>query len=161
MRSLLDTQFRALGPALLPLVLLATACGGSNREALEKKVANLTDEVTRVQNANDRLAERLQALEIAGMQGRTAAPQAPAAVEATEERVARPNLKVVKLAPGATTPQAEAELESAPPVEEGGPRPVLRDYGARPPAPKVVPRAVAAPMGQTSSGAPRTSPQGS
>lgn len=128
---------------------------------MEKRVANLQEELTRLQNTNDRLAERVQALEIVGMRGQKGAAEAAPAAE-PEERVAPPALKVVKLAPsGATAPAAEPEAEEpAPAAEEKGPRPVIKDYGVKAPAGfKPVPRAAGAPLGQNA-GAPRPAPQG-
>ncbi|MBK7585988.1 MAG: hypothetical protein IPI67_38105 [Myxococcales bacterium] len=165
MRSLLSLARRsALGLVVVPCALFAVACGGSNRDALEKRVATMQEELTRVQNTNDRLAERMQALEIIGMRGqRTAeAPSQPA--EPEETRVARPTLKVVKLGPGAAAAPAEPEAEEAPAAEEKGPRPVLKEYGAKPGAAKPfgwrpAGRAIGAPMGQNKPGKP-AAPQG-
>ncbi|MBE7485032.1 MAG: hypothetical protein HS104_34320 [Polyangiaceae bacterium] len=166
MRSLLSqVRRRALGAALLPCALFAVACGGGNKETLEKRVANLQEELTRVQNTNDRLAERVQALEIVGMRAPKAAPEAaPEAAPAAEpgsERVARPTLKVVKLAPGATAPAGEPEAETPAAEDEKGPRPVIKDHGVRAPAwaKPPAPRATGAPMGQNA-GARRPAPQG-
>jgi len=168
MRSLSSqARRRALFAALFPCALFAAACGGGNREALEKRVANLQEELTRVQNVNDRLAERVQALEISGMRGTKAAPEpaaaAPNAPESAtpEDRIARPNLKVVKLAPGAAAAPVEPEPEEPVPVEEKGPRPVIKDHGARP-APawqKPAPRAGTPPVSQNA-GASRPAPKG-
>lgn len=161
MRSL-HTHFRlGLGAVLVPCAFLAVGCGGGNREALEKRVAGMQDELTRLQNTNDRLAERVQALEIVGMRASKPAAAAEPAAE-PEERVARPNLKVVKLAPGNATaaPEPEPAAEEPAPAEEKGPRPVIKDYGARPPAVvRPLPRAPGAPLGQNA-GAPRPAPQG-
>lgn len=162
MRSLLSqVRRRALGVALLPCALFAVACGGGNKETLEKRVASLQEELTRVQNTNDRLAERVQALEIVGMRAAKAAPEAAPAAEPVEERVARPTLKVVKLAPGAAAPAGEQEAETPVAEEEKGPRPVIKDHGARAPAwvRPPAPRATGAPMGQNA-GASRPAPQG-
>lgn len=128
---------------------------------MEKRVANLQEELTRVQNTNDRLAERVQALEIVGMRSARAAPEAAPTAEPEEARVARPTLKVVKLAPGAASPAGEPEAETPAPAEEKGPRPVIKDHGAKPPAwaKPPAPRATGAPMGQNA-GAPRPAPQG-
>jgi hypothetical protein len=148
--------------AVVPYALFAAGCGGGNREALEKRIAGLQEEVTRVQNTNDRLAERVQALEIVGMRApKAAAAEAAPAAEPEETRVARPTLKVVKLTPGATAPTAEPAAEEPTAAEEKGPRPVIKDYGVRAPAwaKPPVPRATGAPMGQNA-GAPRPAPQG-
>jgi hypothetical protein len=164
MRSLLPKVRRlAFGAALVPCALLSVACGGANRDAMEKRVANLQDELTRLQNTNDRLAERVQALEIVGMRT-PRAPEPAAAAEPEETRVARPVLKVVKLAPGAGgAPVAAAEPEAEPgpaPAEEPGPRPVIKDHGAKgPPAWKAAPRAGTTPLRQTG-GPARPAPKG-
>lgn len=155
---------------LVACAAFSAGCGGGNRETLEKKMSGLQDEVTRLQNTNDRLAERVQALEITSMRG---APQAAAAAAAApvpeESRVARPNLKVVKMGPGTAAPAAEPEPEPEP-AEDDGPRPVIKDHGT-PPAGGAkwvrpaawgkpqAPRAGGPPMGQNA-GARRPTPQG-
>ncbi len=148
---------------LFACAAFAAGCGGANRDAMEKRVANLQDEVTRLQNTNDRLGERVQALEITSMHPRAPTAAAAPAAEAEESRVARPALKVVKLGPGQSAPSAEpvAEPEPEPAEEESGPRPVIKDHGARTPAwmKKPTPRAGTAPMGQNA-GARRSAPQG-
>lgn len=142
---------------------IAAGCGGSNRDAMEKRVANLQDEITRLQNTNDRLGERVQALEITSMRPRAPAADAAAAAESEESRVARPALKVVKLGPGQPAPGAApaAEPEPEPVEEETGPRPVIKDHGAKTPAwmKPAKPRAGAAPVGQNA-GARGKAPQG-
>lgn len=152
---------------LVACAALSAACGGGNRETLEKKMSGLQDEVTRLQNTNDRLAERVQALEITSMRAGPAGAGAGASAAAPaqeESRVARPTLKVVKVGPGTTAPAAEAEVEPEP-ADDSGPRPVIKDHGgpagARAPAwaKPQAPRAGSPPMGQNA-GARRPAPQG-
>jgi hypothetical protein len=143
---------------LLPFALILAGCG-SGRDAMEKRLVSLQDEVTHLQNSNDRLAERLQAIEIQGINARKQPEKA--GVEPEDTRVVRPELRVVKVAPGGGGGEEAAAPEPEAAAEDGTPRPVLRDYG-KPPAPAwAVPRARGAAMGQTGSGAPvRKNPQG-
>ncbi len=94
---------------------------------MEKRVSGLQEEVTRLQNSGDRLAERLQALEISALQAR---PTRAEEAKKGEERVVRPPLKVVHVGPGDSAP-AEDEALAAQDPEESGPRPVLRDHGSK------------------------------
>ncbi len=64
----MQSRHRAWGTLVaLPLALFAVACGGG-RDNLEKRLSSLQEDVTRLQNTNDRLSERLQAIEIQRMQ---------------------------------------------------------------------------------------------
>jgi outer membrane murein-binding lipoprotein Lpp len=117
---------------LVPSALVVAGCG-SSKDSVEKKLSSLRDEVTLLQNEHDRMAERMQALEIKAMQ---AAPQRAAAAEEPEERVVRPQLRVVKVGPGSEAESADAPAEeSAPPAPEpaDAKRPVIREYGKPPP----------------------------
>jgi len=108
------------------LCLLALGCS-SDRDAIEKRLSTLRDDITRVQAENDRLSERVETLEV-----KQSAPPAPA--EAASARVERPALKVVKLVPdeaggesGAASPGAEPSPEERP--DAPGTRPVIRVRG--------------------------------
>ncbi len=59
---------------------------GSNKDTVEKRLADLRDEIVRIQNNQDRLGERLMAVELARMQE----PKSPAKATAATERVERP-----------------------------------------------------------------------
>jgi hypothetical protein len=158
-------QTRFSGPrghfflVLAPLCLIFAGCGGSSRDAMEKRLSSLQEEVTHLQNSNDRLAERLQALEIQGL--KAGSSPAKAEVEPEDTRVVRPQLRVVKVGPA-----GEERAEDAPPAaeavadESNEPRPVIKDHGAPPLPPWAKARARTGAMGQTRSGAVRKNPQG-
>lgn len=138
--------------ALSVLAGLAALGCGSGKDALEKRVASLQEELVAVQNSNDRLAERLAALEIrqaqspAPARARAAAPAASDEAEAPEGQdvIERPPLKVVRLAPGS---QAQgAGTDPAEESEDSAPRPVIRDLGS---GKKFRERAASGGVGQT------------
>ena len=118
---------------LLPLALVGTAgCGGSERDAMRKRVSSLQDEVNLLQNTVDRLEERLAAVE---MQER-ARPARPAAEEsASTGTIERPRLKVIRLEPGAepVSEEPSPRSDAAPPPKDppDDPRPVIRGSGDR------------------------------
>lgn len=126
---------------------------------MEKRLSSLQEEVTRLQNANDRLAERLQAVEIRGLRS---PEEKERAIAPEDTRVVRPQLRVVKVTPGSSAEPEPATPEPEPAAEEEkGSRPVLRDHGAPPLPPWAKPRATAGGMGQNRAGAPvRKNPQG-
>jgi hypothetical protein len=140
---------------LIFCALTVIGCGGGNKETLEKKVKGLQDEVTRLQNSQDRVAERLQAIEIQAMREK---PSASATAPAKDEpaTVSRPPLKIVKLAPGPAgggEPVADV-VEPQPDDDATSTRPVLRDYGAK--APPAWQKAAGKPAGtSTRAAAPR------
>ena len=113
------------------VLLAASGCGGSERDAMRKRMSSLQDEVNLLQNTVDRLEERLAAVE---MQER-ARPAIPAS-NASEGAgtIERPRLKVIRLEPGAETGGAgpSQPSETGPdrePADE--PRPVIRGAGDR------------------------------
>lgn len=114
-------------PTLALVCLLVFGCS-SDRDAIEKRLAGLRDDITRVQAENDRLSERVEALEV--KQVTPAVAHAPAA----SARSDRPALKVVKLVPGedggeslAAGPGVETSPEERP--DAPGSRPVIRVRG--------------------------------
>ncbi len=106
----------------------AFGCAGG-RSDLEKKVRALQDEVTLLHNSNDRLEDRLAAMELGLAEAAVGQRQAPPA-----ERLARPPLKVVRLDPGAPDPVARSEpspapLPEAPSAGADAERPLIRGEG--------------------------------
>lgn len=81
--------------AIFVLALAALAGCGSGRDATDRRLHKLQDELTRLQNTADRLEDRVAALELRG--------DAPARSEAAPDAAAliyRPRLKVIHMAPG-------------------------------------------------------------
>ncbi|HEY8943947.1 MAG TPA: hypothetical protein VIM73_06790 [Polyangiaceae bacterium] len=109
---------------LLPLLLLACS---SDRDAIDKRLAELREDIRKLQSNQDSMSGRLDSLEIKSAQQ---APRPP-----SEQRVERPELKVVKVVPGSdTTPSAgSAEPEVAPEERPDAPgeRPVIRLRGSK------------------------------
>jgi hypothetical protein len=83
------------------------ACS-SDRDATEKRLAELRDEMTRVQNTSDRLEDRVSALEVGAVATAQAAAVAP--LPASAAPVYRPRLKVVHVTP--ESPHAAPEREN-------------------------------------------------
>ena len=74
--------------ALCAISLLLPLLGcASDRQAVDRRLAGLRDDIARLQTENDRLAERVDALEGKGV--------TPAAPSASENKITRPPLKVV------------------------------------------------------------------
>ncbi|MFO7179239.1 MAG: hypothetical protein DIU78_011120 [Pseudomonadota bacterium] len=115
--------------ALLVSAFATLGCA-SDREGLERRLAELADDIARLQAKNDRLSERLDALET---QQSAATPAAPAATPApAAERVERPPLKVVKLEPPEDLPLSRPKSPEVAPEERPdapGDRPVIRLRG--------------------------------
>lgn len=103
-----------------------TACGGS--DGLKKQVASLETQLTSVRADQDRLEERLAALELASpVPSRAAKGASP-----SPETVEHPRLKVIHLSPDQAGPAAhpgDAPASDAP--ESGGRRPSIRGTGDR------------------------------
>jgi hypothetical protein len=118
----------------LPLVCcLAAACltgCSSGLEGVEKRLSSMQDEITKLQNQNDRLVERIDAMEVRDAKTAPAPAKGAAPAAAVTER---PSLKVVKVVPddpsGMPTPQVgtQAPGEAA---DDPTPRPVIRLRGS-------------------------------
>ncbi len=133
MRPLLPTSGRLV--LVLALGASLSACAGQN-QATKKHLADLEDTVTRLQNGQDRLEERLVALELRARHDDQTKQKAAAVAPAPQAAPRHPKLAVVKLAPGesgaAEAPVADAiDVPPAepPPESDAGPRPVLRATG--------------------------------
>ena len=110
-------------PAVLLLASAIFGCSGTDR--LKKQVSGLETQLTAMRADQDRLEERLAAVELNAAVPR----QAPAAAA---DRVERPRLKVIHLAPDG--PEASSEPAVAPPsaaAEPAGRRPIIRGTGDR------------------------------
>lgn len=105
-RSFSGSRWRsALGGVATALGLIACS---SDRDATEKRLAELRDEMTRVQNTADRLEDRVSALEVSAL----STGQATAAPAATADGpVYRPRLKVVHVTP--ETPQQAPQPDNS------------------------------------------------
>ena len=113
------------------LVLLFSSAGcASDRNAIDKRMAGLREDITRLQAENDRLGERVDALEV---RNGAAAPKTPANSAPSAPKVERAPLKVVKLLPGDAAGVAgegdSGELAADDRPDAPGTRPVIRLRG--------------------------------
>jgi outer membrane murein-binding lipoprotein Lpp len=106
------------------LVCLAAGCA-SDRDAIDRRLEGLSEDITRLQATNDRLLQRVDQLEVERASRRDAKAPTPA------PQLEHAPLKVVKLEPESTNAAAPptgamspAELPDAP-----GDRPVIRLRG--------------------------------
>lgn len=118
----------------LPLVCcLAAACltgCSSGLEGVEKRLSSMQDEITKLQNQNDRLVERIDAMEVRDVKAATPAPAKGAAPVAVTER---PNLKVVKVVPDDSSGMPSPQVGTQAPgdaADDPTPRPVIRLRGS-------------------------------
>lgn len=111
-----------------PIVLSAALAGcASEGDALEKRFAKLQEELTRVQSQNDRMAERLDAVELRQATQERAGERERVANAGAPTTVSRPKLKVVRV-----ESDGEALGEAAPDgtiADDSGPRVVIQGEG--------------------------------
>jgi hypothetical protein len=109
---------------------LLSGCS-SGLEGVDKRLSAMQDEITKVQSQNDRLVERLDAVEARQAKAESAASPsaknagAPAASE-------RPSLKVVKVVPEDTSGMPSPQVGTQAPEEaadDPSPRPVIKLRG--------------------------------
>ncbi|HYP88421.1 MAG TPA: hypothetical protein VEQ59_09710 [Polyangiaceae bacterium] len=111
----------ALGVALL---------GGcsSGLDGVDKRLSAMQDEIAKVQNQNDRLVERLDAVELRQAKSEVAAKPSAPVVSSSE----RPSLKVVKVVPEDTSGMPSPQVGTVPANEaadDPSPRPVIKLRG--------------------------------
>ncbi len=107
--------------SFLALALLSGCASNSN--ALEKRLADLREDIRRLQNDNDRVNERLEAVELRQVHAESAA--AKPAAQARTTTVTRPRLKVLHLGPNGEP----GEEPAAPAGAEDAPRMILKGQG--------------------------------
>jgi hypothetical protein len=108
--------------ALLPLlVLLGTGCA-SEGDALDKRFAKLQEELTRVQSQTDRMAERLDAIEL--RQATAPKPDEGRVANAEPTTLSRPKLKVVRVEADGEVPSDESQAPA-----DDGPRVIIQGEG--------------------------------
>jgi hypothetical protein len=119
--------FGARGSALVLALLAGPAVFGcTSSDNLKKQVTGLETQMTAMRSDQDRLEERLAALELSTQN--TARAQPSAAVE----RVQRPRLKVIHLSPDDEEPAATTpEPTSTPNATDSAHRPIIRGTGDR------------------------------
>lgn len=123
-----DTAFfgrhRTTWVAVLVLAPAIFGCGSSDR--LKKQVSGLETQLTALRADQDRLEERLAAVELSSSVPSHAAP-------AAAERVERPRLKIIHLSPDDQEPAAEKAVEPPPASapDSAARRPIIRGTGDR------------------------------
>jgi hypothetical protein len=126
-RAIFGRSSRVLGVAVAFASSALFGCGGSDQ--LKKQVASLETQLTSVRADQDRLEERLAAVELA-----SSVPPRTAPASQGQERVEHPRLKVIHLAPEDESSSAsEPSDESSANPTKGQPsrRPIIRGTGDR------------------------------
>jgi hypothetical protein len=115
-----SSPFALAGLGALSLSLAACASEGN---ALDKKLAKLQEELTRVQSQTDRMAERLDAMELR----QATEARAEERVAAAAPQLSRPKLKVVRVESDGE-PAMDQAVDGAP-ADDSGPRVVIQGEG--------------------------------
>jgi hypothetical protein len=111
------------------LCLLGCSLAGcsSGLDGVEKRLSSMHEEITKLQNQNDRLVERVDAMEV-----RAAKAAGPGKVSSTPAASERPSLKVVKVVPednsGMPSPQVGTQAPGDA-ADDPSPRPVIKLRG--------------------------------
>lgn len=111
-------------------VALLGGCS-SGLEGVDKRLSAMQDEIVRVQNQNDRLVERIDAMELRQAKAE-AAKSEPAKNKGSGAAPERPSLKVVKVVPEDTSGMPSPQVGTVPPGEaadDPSPRPVIKLRG--------------------------------
>jgi hypothetical protein len=112
------------------LALAALSGCSSGLEGVDKRLAAMQDEISKMQNQNDHLVERIDAMEVRQAKVETAKPAA--ATVATSTTSERPSLKVVKVVPEDTSGIPSPHVGSPAPGEaadDPSPRPLIKLRG--------------------------------
>jgi hypothetical protein len=112
---------------LLPIFALGLGACTADKGTVEKQLSKLKDEVAQLQSENDRMGERLDAMEARQTNATRENTERPVA-GAVGANVTRPKLKVVRVEPG--TELAAADEASADATgDDSGPRVVIQGEG--------------------------------
>lgn len=105
----------------------------SGLEGVDKRLSAMQDEITKVQSQNDRLVERLDAVEARQAKAESAATKPGASVASTAPTSERPSLKVVKVVPEDTSGMPSPQVGTQAPgdaADDPSPRPVIKLQGS-------------------------------
>jgi hypothetical protein len=108
-----------------------TGCS-SGLEGVDKRLAAMQEEISKMQGKNDQLVERIDAMEVRQAKAETAAKPAVASTSAASSTSERPSLKVVKVLPEDTSGMPSPHVGSPQPGEaadDPSPRPVIKLRG--------------------------------
>ena len=123
----MNQALKARGLGYCRLLALAAALSGcsSGLEGVDKRLAAMQDEITKLQNQNDHLVERVDAMEVRQT-------KADAPTKAPSTATERPSLKVVKVLPpddsGMPTPQVGTQAPGDA-ADDPSPRPLIKLRG--------------------------------
>lgn len=112
------------------LALAGLSGCSSGLEGVDKRLHAMQDEITKMQNQNDHLVERIDAVEVRQAKSETVARPASMASNPTE----RPSLKVVKVVPEDSAGMPSPQIGTPPPGEaadDPSPRPVIKLQGSK------------------------------
>jgi hypothetical protein len=119
------TPWWTTGVCLAALGLFGCSSG---LEGVEKRLSTMQDEITRLQNQNDRLVERVDAIEVSDAKAARSGKPTPAA-----SNNERPSLKVVKVVPEDTSGMPSSPQVGTPApgeaADDPSPRPVIKVRG--------------------------------
>ena len=125
----LEPKALTLGCCLSLGALLGCSSG---LEGVQKRLSSMQDEITRLQNQNDRLVERVDAMEVRDAKATPAGKSRPA-TQAAAAASERPSLKVVKVVPEDTSGMPSPQVGTQAPGEaadDPSPRPVIKLRGS-------------------------------
>jgi hypothetical protein len=122
-------------PDSTALVVCLSLLGcSSGLEGVEKRLSSMQDEIVRLQNQNDRLVERVDAMEV--RDAKAARADKPAAAAKATPTSERPSLKVVKVLPEDTSGMPSPQIGTQAPgdaADDPTPRPVIKLRGGSKP----------------------------
>lgn len=121
----MNLEFRAL---LLCLAAASSGCG-SGLAGVDKRLGAMQDEITKLQSQNDRLVERIDAVEVRQAQSERAGTPAKVAPNVNE----RPSLKVVRVVPDDNSGMPSSQVGTPAPgdaADDPSPRPVIKLRGS-------------------------------
>jgi hypothetical protein len=123
----LDPKAGVLAGCLVAALLFGCSSGLSG---VDKRLSAMQDEITKLQNQNDHLVERVDAMEVQQAKADRATKPASAAPAVSE----RPSLKVVKVLPQDDSGMPAPQIGSPAPGEaadDPSPRPLIKLRGGK------------------------------
>lgn len=105
----------------------------AEHDPVEKQLKKLSDDIARIQSENDRMGERLDAMEARQASGPRGSEERLAASTGSSTTVSRPKLKIVRVEPGSElSPEAadaDADADAGYADTDSGPRVLIQGEG--------------------------------
>lgn len=101
----------------------------ADHDPVEKQLKKLSDDIARIQSENDRMGERLDAMEVRQASAPRGSEERLAAANASSTTLSRPKLKIVRVEPGSELAPEVGDADPGYAEADNGPRVLIQGEG--------------------------------